>query len=153
MTAAETQPEPATTPRQRLIANIVLVVFSLYVAALFVLALDQQFDWGLFPPKLTKQLTAQVEQLGDTKLSVQQRQTIADDIINWNEFSVPVLIKAIEKNQPGVREPALQCLQAIATKFYNADIRPLGSDPVKLRQWYAELQAKWREAERKANKS
>lgn len=39
-------------PRRRLIGQIVLTVVWLYVAALWLLALDQTFDWGIFGPPL-----------------------------------------------------------------------------------------------------
>jgi hypothetical protein len=41
--------EPAD-PRRRLIANVTLAVFGLYVAMIYLLALDQQFHWGIFQP-------------------------------------------------------------------------------------------------------
>jgi len=48
-------PLPATaeadTPQRRLIARIVLAALWLYVAALWLLALDQWFNWGIFGPK------------------------------------------------------------------------------------------------------
>jgi hypothetical protein len=37
-------------PRRQLIANITLAVFSVYVAMIYLLALDQQFHWGIFKP-------------------------------------------------------------------------------------------------------
>lgn len=42
--------EDTANPRRRMIGNIVLVAFSVYVVMIYVLALDQQFHWGLFPP-------------------------------------------------------------------------------------------------------
>lgn len=47
--SASVPPQPAD-PRRRMIANITLVGFSLYVAMIWLLALDQQFHWGLFKP-------------------------------------------------------------------------------------------------------
>ena len=47
--AAATVPAlESSDPRRRLIAQITLIVFSLYVAAVWLLALDQQFHWGIF---------------------------------------------------------------------------------------------------------
>ena len=40
----------AANPRRRLIGKIVLAGVWLYVAALWLLALDQTFHWGLFGP-------------------------------------------------------------------------------------------------------
>ena len=51
--------EPATAwidsadPRKRMIGKIVLVGIWIYVAALWLLALDQTFHWGIFGPKVT----------------------------------------------------------------------------------------------------
>ena len=39
-------------PRRRLIGRIVLVGVWLYVAALWLLALDQTFNWGIFGPTI-----------------------------------------------------------------------------------------------------
>jgi hypothetical protein len=47
---AAAAPADAADPRRRLIANITLAVFSLYVAMIWLLALDQQFHWGIFKP-------------------------------------------------------------------------------------------------------
>lgn len=38
------------TPRQRLISNIVMVAVCIYIAMLYLLALDQTFKWGIFGP-------------------------------------------------------------------------------------------------------
>jgi hypothetical protein len=62
--AAATLPPPApeagasgawidsADPRRRMIGKIVLVGVWLYVAALWLLALDQTFHWGIFGPKV-----------------------------------------------------------------------------------------------------
>ncbi len=48
--------EPAwidsSDPRRRTIAKVALVVIWIYVAALWLLALDQWFNWGIFGPKI-----------------------------------------------------------------------------------------------------
>ncbi|HWA08813.1 MAG TPA: hypothetical protein VG838_05025 [Opitutaceae bacterium] len=41
---------PPDDPRRRMIANVTMVVVSLYVAMIWLLALDQQFHWGIFKP-------------------------------------------------------------------------------------------------------
>lgn len=56
--AAAASPEAATAwidssdPRKRTIGKIVLVGVWIYVAALWLLALDQTFHWGIFGPKV-----------------------------------------------------------------------------------------------------
>ena len=47
---AATTTVEADSPRRRLIANVTLTVFGLYVAMIYLLALDQQFHWGIFGP-------------------------------------------------------------------------------------------------------
>ena len=42
----------STDPRKRTLGKIVLVGVWIYVAALWLLALDQTFKWGIFGPKL-----------------------------------------------------------------------------------------------------
>jgi preprotein translocase subunit SecE len=49
MNVEKTEPD-SQSPRRRLIANIALVVVWVYVAMIFLLAADQQFRWGIFPP-------------------------------------------------------------------------------------------------------
>lgn len=39
-------------PRRRMIGKIALVALWIYVAALWLLALDQWFNWGIFGPKI-----------------------------------------------------------------------------------------------------
>jgi hypothetical protein len=149
MDSSATFPTPPgeAPPLRRNLAKIGLAVFCLYVAALYVLALDQQFHWGLFPTKVDRQLTAQVQQLGDASLTAEKRQALEDDIVSWNTFAVPVLIKAIERDPPNVRDPAARCLQQISQKFYNMDLTPMGTDPAKLHAWWDTLQADWAKAE------
>lgn len=36
--------------RRRVVANLVLVAAWIYVAMIYLLALDQQFHWGIFGP-------------------------------------------------------------------------------------------------------
>lgn len=57
--AAATEPSPtftpwidSTDPRKRTLGKIVLIAVWLYVAALWLLALDQTFGWGIFGPKV-----------------------------------------------------------------------------------------------------
>jgi hypothetical protein len=51
---AETPPAwiDSTDPRKRTIGKVVLVGVWIYVAALWLLALDQTFHWGIFGPKI-----------------------------------------------------------------------------------------------------
>jgi len=50
--AAETAWLDSSDPRKRTIAKVVLVLLWLYVAALWLLALDQWFHFGIFGPKV-----------------------------------------------------------------------------------------------------
>ncbi len=136
------------TPTRRRLGNVALALFFLYVAAIYVLALDQSLHWHLFPSQAERELTAKIQQLGDASLSKAQRDDVVQDIVNWNTFSVPPLLKAIESGPPAVREPAVKCLQTIAFKYYNVDIAKYGSDPVQLKAWWSGLQADWAKAEK-----
>lgn len=42
----------SSDPRKRMIGKIVLIGVWIYVAALWLLALDQTFHWGIFGPKV-----------------------------------------------------------------------------------------------------
>lgn len=52
--AAETPPSwlDSTDPKKRLWGKIIFVGVWVYVAALWLLALDQTFNWGIFGPKV-----------------------------------------------------------------------------------------------------
>lgn len=54
--AATAQPEPSwidsSDPKKRRWGQIVLIAVWIYVAALWLLALDQTFHWGIFGPKV-----------------------------------------------------------------------------------------------------
>ncbi len=54
MTASVEPPKAwidSTDPRKRMIGKIALVGIWIYAAALWLLALDQTFHWGIFGPK------------------------------------------------------------------------------------------------------
>lgn len=42
----------STDPRRRMIGKLVLIGVWIYVVALWLLALDQTFNWGIFGPKV-----------------------------------------------------------------------------------------------------
>ncbi len=42
----------STDPKKRQIAKFVMIGVWIYVAALWLLALDQTFNWGIFGPKI-----------------------------------------------------------------------------------------------------
>ncbi len=42
--------DDTSNPRRQMIAKIVLVVVCIYVAMIWLLALDQTFHWGIFKP-------------------------------------------------------------------------------------------------------
>lgn len=48
--SAEKPEKEAPNGRRALISNLVLVAAWIYVAMIYLLALDQQFHWGIFPP-------------------------------------------------------------------------------------------------------
>lgn len=149
-TSAAPETPSVTLPRQQFIARLVLIAFCLYVVAIYILALDQNLHWGLFPNTGERLITAEIRQLGNPALTKEVRETSTQDIINWNILAVPPLLKAIESGPDACREPALKILQTIALKYYNIDIGKYGSDPVKLKKWWADLQAEWAKAETEA---
>lgn len=50
--AAEASWLDSSDPRKRMWGKIIFAGVCLYVAALWLLALDQTFDWGIFGPKV-----------------------------------------------------------------------------------------------------
>jgi hypothetical protein len=138
---------PAPPPWRRYLAPAVLAAFALYVVMLYVLALDQHYQWGLFPTKADRELTALVTQLGDSTLPPEKRLALMDQIVSWNSFAVPILIDATAHAPTEERDGAVQCLQEISLKFYGKDIADLGVDPAKLNRWWADQQAEWANAQ------
>jgi len=114
-----------------------------YLGFLFILALDQQWHWHLFPTQSDREITALVEQLGDTTLTPEQKLAVMDKIVNWNSFAVPILIKATTQTPAPESDGAVQCLQQISLKYYGNDIAQLGTDSEKLNQWWTAQQAEW----------
>ena len=116
--------------------TVTLVVFIAFVAVLLLLTLDHFLGFGIVRPKLDRQLLREISQLADPNLPAEQRDALEQDIVSYHEFSVPLLIESIEKNKPGVREPAAKCLQEIARAYFGSDIASLGADPAKLKEWW-----------------
>jgi hypothetical protein len=48
--SAEKPEQVNQSNKRRLVANLVLVAAWIYVAMIWLLACDQQFHWGIFPP-------------------------------------------------------------------------------------------------------
>jgi hypothetical protein len=127
--------------RSKLLANVAWIALIAYTLVLLLLTLDQFLGWGIWPPKLDRMLNEHIAQLGDPKLSPDKKEEIAKYIVSWHEFSVPLLINAIEKNKPGVRDPATKCIQDIAREFFNDEsVKRCGSDPKELRKWWSSMQ-------------
>lgn len=143
----DTPPAPLPPAHRPLLARGALMAFCLYVAAIYVLALDQNLHWGLFPSASDKQIAAQIQELGNASLTKEKHDLLAQDLVNWNTFAVPPLLTAIEKGPPAIRDPAVKILQTIALKHYNTNISSYGADPVKLKQWWKDLQASWAKTE------
>ncbi len=140
-------PGPTPPPWRRYLAPAALAAFFLYVAMLYVLALDQHYHWGLFPTKADRELSALVTQLDDPALTSDKQIALMDQIVSWNTFAVPILINAATHDSAPERDYAVECLQEISLKFYGKDIANLGVDPVKLNQWWADQQAEWARAQ------
>jgi hypothetical protein len=132
---------PAPRPWCRLLLRSALVVFCLYLALLYLLALDQHYHWGLVPNQADREISALITQLGDASLTPGQHLAIMDQIVDWNSFAVPILINATANAPQPERDGAVQCLQEISLKYYGKDIASLGLDADKLNQWWISQQA------------
>ena len=126
--------------------NLVLVVFIVFVAGLVLLTLDHFLGFGMVRPKLDRQLLSDINELAHPNLTTERRNALAAEIVSFHEFSVPLLIQSIERNKPGVREPATLCLQEIARTYFNSDITNFDSNPTMLRQWWRQTQEKLKQS-------
>jgi len=106
------------------------------------LTLDHFLGFGMVRPKLDRQLLSDINELAHPNLTTERRNALAAEIVSFHEFSVPLLIQSIERNKPGVREPATLCLQEIARTYFNSDITNFDSNPTMLRQWWRQTQEK-----------
>ena len=125
-----------------LLPNLIVAGFCIYALILAVLTVDQIFNLGLYPPKLDRMLSSHIQALGNPDLKPEEKQALADELVSYHEFSVPLLLKAVKKGDPQVKPAALRCLQEIAARFFDADIRPMGDDPAQLDAWWKDLRAK-----------
>lgn len=110
-----------------------------YALVLTFFTFDNALELGVVRPKLDRRIIRQINALGDPNLTQEQRRGVMEDIISFHEFSAPLLLDAIEKGDPAVQRYALLCLQEIAARFYNQDIRPAGDDIDELRRWWNEM--------------
>jgi len=132
--------------------NILVVGLVVYALVLAVLAADQLFNLGLFPPELDKMLRRDIRTLAaivsDPNLTDEEKkakaQPIAEEIVNYHEFSVPHLIKALESKDTRLHDPAAQCLVQIGARFFKlpeAQGKSFGTDPAKWKEWWKQTQA------------
>lgn len=126
--------------KQPWVGRALLYGLIAYALVLTFFTIDNVLGLGVVRPKLDRQINRQIETLGDPNLTQEQRRGVMEEIISFHEFSVPLLLDAIEKGDPAVQRHSLRCLQEIAARFYNQDIRSAGDDIDQLRRWWDETQ-------------
>ena len=100
-------------------ANIGLAVLVLYTVSLAVATTDQIFGLGLFPAKLDRMIAESIEKFDSDEEKV--RKEGVREIIEYGDFSVPQLIKALDKDSR-TRDLAVHSLEKITEQEFK-DVR------------------------------
>jgi hypothetical protein len=96
-------------------ANIGLAVLVLYTLSLAVATTDQIFGLGLFPAKLDRMIAESIEKFDSNEEKV--RKEGVREIIEYGDFSVPQLIKALDKDSR-TRDLAVHSLNKITEQEF-----------------------------------
>lgn len=96
-------------------ADIGLAILVIYTLSLAVATTDQIFGLGLFPAKLDRMIAESIEKFdsGEEKL----RKEGVREIIEYGDFSVPQLIKALDKDSR-TRDLAVHSLEKITEQEF-----------------------------------
>ena len=106
-------------------ADIGLVVLIVYTLILAVMTADQIFGLGFFPTKLDRMIAESIDKFDSEEERV--RNDGVREIIEYGDFSVPQLVKALDRDQQ-VAELAVSCLKKITEQ----DFKSTGE----WKQWY-----------------
>ena len=129
-------------------ADLLLVGLTLYVLVLVVLTIDQLFGpWIMIPP-LDRQLLRQMDTL--TSSDAKARGKARAEIVSYHEFSIPLLIKRLKRDDPALQKEVNACLVEIAKKFFDSDNRAFGPNPERWTAWWKEVEARLEEAAERA---
>ncbi len=112
--------------------KLLAVVLVLYALTLAVLAADRLLGLGIYRPKLDRMILRDIDMLADPA----NRDRAAEEIISHHEFSIPILIETLEKQDLALKEPVTRCLEAIASKYFDADNSSFGPNPQAWRRWW-----------------
>ena len=132
-------------------ANLLLGGLTVYTIILVVLAIDQLFGPWIMVPALDRQLLRQIDKL--TSVDAKAREKAHAEIVSYHEFSIPLLIKALKRDDSTLQPRATACLVEIAKKFFDSDNRSFGPDPKRWSAWWKEVDARLEEAAERAEAS
>ena len=125
-------------------ALYIMIGLTVYVAVLAVLAADQVFGLGLFPPELDRKLERDIASLADASIPLEKRRATFEEVVGYHEFSVPHLIAALKKKDPALQSAATACLIRIGAQFFGLredQARAFGSDFRQWETWWKGVQA------------
>lgn len=106
-------------------ADIGLAVLVIYTLCLGGATADQLFNLGLFPTKLDRMIGQAIDKLGSQ--DPEARDQAFTEIVQYGDFAVPQLIKALNQQNP-VQEAAIKALKQITDQSMD--------DPAKWKEWY-----------------
>lgn len=114
------------------------VGFAVYVGTLGVLTADNIFQLGLFPPKLDRILMADIAKLASQ--DEKEAKAAQEEIVSYHEFSVPPLLRAMERGDAAHQARCAECLRLIASRYFLSDAN-YGTDSAAWRRWWSVIQA------------
>ena len=131
--------------------NLLLGGLTLYTLILVVLALDQLLPGGpwIMVPALDRQLLQEIETLASA--DEKERKKAEDEIVSYHEFSIPLLIKTLKRDDPELRGGVRVCLVRIAQEFFDEpNAAAFEADPELWSAWWQRMDAKLERAAKQA---
>lgn len=113
-----------------------LTALAIWVMALGFYSLDRVLGLGFFPTRLERLLTRDVEKLGDPDPEV--RKQAEGELFSYHGFAVPALILGMKSQDEQRKEGCAECLQRIASYYYNAKPN-YGADAEKWSKWWEKM--------------
>jgi len=114
-------------------AYFVLALLAVWVVAFGIGLADMVFDLGWFPTRLERMLRQDIRKLQDADPNV--RSAAEKELIDYNQFSVPVLLRMMQRGDKATRLNCARCLAKIAERYFGQKI-DFGEDIEKWKKWW-----------------
>ena len=115
--------------------HIILAGLAVWVVVFGIGLMDMVFDLGWFPTKLERMLREDIRRLQSSDPDI--RTAAEKELIDYNQFSVPVLLRMMQRGDKVTRADCARCLAKIAERYFQQKI-DFGDDITRWRQWWQE---------------